>query len=232
MKKDALCVTGINFLAIMIRPLSLSMSRRIQNHKHFSIRIQQILFTVTCILWMNLAFSQPIIKVIGSADSLTVIKQVSQCLEFLDIRENVRLAIIFPPTMPKNYAGFTICVNCADLKKDIGYRTVKVYLDARQPKSLQRIVLAHEMIHVKQYAKRELIVNSRQEVMWKGQKYFSHNADDGDPPPWEREAYRNDARLVKHCKEQTEILLPVSKTDAYVDHDLNQKQISDFQQKY
>jgi len=183
-------------------------------------------------LWINFAFSQPIINVIGSADSLTVIKQVAQCLEFLDIRENIHLAIIFPPTMPENYAGFTLCVNGADLKKDVGYLTVKVYLDSRQSKFLQKIVLAHEMIHVKQYAKRELIVNSKQEVMWKGKKYFFHNADDGDPPPWEHEAYRNDARLVKHCKEQPEILLPVSKTDAYVDHDLNQKQISDFQQKY
>jgi hypothetical protein len=134
--------------------------------------------------------------------------------------------------MSKNYAGFTICVNDAGLKKDIDYLIVKVYLDGRQPKSLQRIVLAHEMIHVKQYVKGELSVNSRQEVMWKGQKYFWQGADDGDPPPWEHEAFRDDARLVKHCKEQNEILLPVSKTDAYVDHDLNQKQISDFQQKY
>lgn len=231
MKKDALCVTGINFLATMIRPLSLSMSLGIQNHKHFSIRIQ-ILLTVTCMLCMNLAFSQPIVKVIGSADSVTVLKQVEQCLQYLDIRENVRLAVIFPATMPKNYAGVTICVNGGDLKKGIGYLIVRVYLDARQPKFLQRIVLAHEMIHVKQYAKGELIVNSKKEIMWKGQKYFSHDADDGDTHPWEREAHRNDARLVKHCKEQSEILLPVSKTDAYVHHELNQKQISDFQQKY
>jgi hypothetical protein len=223
MKKDALGVTGINFLATVIRPLSLSMSPEIQ------IWIQQILLTITSMLWMNLAFCQPIIKVIASADSLTVIKQVAQCLEFLDIRENVRLSIIFPATMPKNYAGFTTCVNGADLKKDIGYLIIKVYLDARQPKSLQRIVLAHEMIHVKQYAKRELIIKSKQEAIWKGQKYFAHEADDSHTPPWEREAYRNDDRLVKHCKERTEMLLQVLKTDAYVDHDLNQKKISDFQ---
>jgi hypothetical protein len=231
MKKDALCVTGINFLATMIRPLSMSMSFGIQNHKHFSIRIQQILLTVACTLWVNLSFSQPIVRVIGSADSVTVLKQVANYLEYLDIRENIRLAIIFSPTMPKKYAGFTICVNSADLKKEIGYLIVKVYLDGRQPKSLQGIVLAHEMIHVKQYAKGELIVNSRQDVMWKGKKYFSHKANDADTRPWELEAYRNDARLVEHCREQTEIL-PLSKTDAYVDHDLNQKQISDFQQKY
>jgi hypothetical protein len=232
MKKDALRVTGINFLATRIRPLSMSMSLGNQNHMHFSIRIQQILLTVACMLWMNFAFSQPIVRVIGSADSVTVVKQVAQYLEYLDIRENVRLAVIFLRTMPKNFAGITICVNSADLKKDIGYLIVKVYLDARQPKFLQRIVLAHEMIHDKQYAKRELIIKSKQEVMWKGQKYFSHDADAGATPPWEREAYRDDALLVKRCKEQTEMLLPVSKTDVYVDHELNQKQISDFQQKY
>jgi hypothetical protein len=231
MKKDALCVTGLNFLVTMIRPLCLSMPLGIQNHKRFSIRIQ-ILLTVACMFWMNLAFSQPIVKVIGSADSVTVLKQVAQYSAYLDIRENVRLAVIFPRTMPKNYAGVTICVNGADWKKDIGYLVVKVYLDAGQSELLQRIVLAHEMIHVKQFAKRELIVNSKQEVVWKGQKYFSHNAEHDDKRPWEREAYRNDARLAKHCKEQSEILIPVSKIAAYVVHDLNQRQVSDFQQKY
>jgi hypothetical protein len=232
MKKDALCVTGINFLATMIRPLSPSMSPGIQNHKHFSIGIQKILLPVACILWMNFAFSQPIVKVIGSKDSVAVLKQVTQCMEYLVIRENVRITIIFPSTMSKNYAGFTICVNDPGLKKDTDYLIVKVYLDGRQPKSLQRIVLAHEMIHVKQYAKGELSVNSRQEVIWKGQKHFWHGVDEGDPPPWEREAFRDDARLVKHCKKQNDILLPVSKADAYVAHDPSQKQISDFQQKY
>jgi hypothetical protein len=210
----------------------MSISHGIQNHKHFPTRIQQILLTVACVLWMNLAFSQPIVGVVGSADSVTVLKQVAQCLEYLDIRENVSLAVIFPRTMPKNYAGVTICLNSADLKNDIGYLIIKVYLDARQPKFIQRIVLAHEMIHVKQYAKRELVINSKHEVTWKGQKYFPHDADEGDTLPWELEAYRNDARLVKHCKEQSEILLPVSKIDGYVDHELNQKQISDFQLKY
>lgn len=230
MKKDALCVTGINFLVTNSQALCLGMP--LQNHKRFSKRIQQILLTVACTFWMNLAFCQPIVKVIGSEDSLAVSKQVAQYLEYLDIRENVRLAVIFPRTMPKSYAGITICVNGTDLKKDIRYLNIKVYLDARQPKFLQRIVLAHEMIHVKQYAKGELVVTNQREVMWKGQKYSSHNAEHGDPRPWEREAYRNDIRLVKYCKEQSKILLPVSKTDAYVDHELKQKQISDFQQKY
>ena len=233
MKKDALCVTGMNFPATMIRQSSMSRSLGIPNHKHFSIRRQQqVLLTVACILWINIAFSQPIIRVMGSADSVAVLKEVTQYLEYLDIRENIRLAIIFSRNMPENYAGLTICVNGAHLKNDLGYLNLKVYLDARQPKSLQRIVLAHEMIHVKQYAKRELTVTSNREVIWKGQKYSSHNAEHGDPRPWEREAYRNDIRLVKYCKEQSKILLPVSKTDVYVDHELKQKQISDFQQKY
>jgi hypothetical protein len=148
-----------------------------------------ILLTLTCMPWMNLAFSQPIIKVIESTDSVTVIKQVAQYLEHLDIQEKIRLSITFTLKMPKNYGGFTLCVNKADLEKDIGYTIVKVYLDSRQPKFLQRIVLAHEMIHVKQYAKRELIVNGKREVQWKGQKYYFSSADDRNLAPWEHEAY-------------------------------------------
>src|SRR5688500_15162845 len=115
MKKDILYVTGLNFPVTMTRPLCLSMPPGIQNHKHYSIGVRQVLVTVTCMLWMNFAFSQPIVKVIGSTDSVTVLKQVTQCLEYLDIRENVRLTIIFPSTIFKNYAGFTICVNDAGL---------------------------------------------------------------------------------------------------------------------
>ncbi len=225
MNKDALCFAGTNIPASCL-PIG------IQNQKRFLRRILQILLAVACTFWMNLAFSQPMIKVVGTADSVIVSNQVAQYLQYLDVRENIRLTVIFHQTMPENYAGFTICVNGADLKKDIGYLNIKVYLDARQCKSLQRKVLAHEMIHVKQYAKGELIVNSKREVMWKGQKYSYHHAEHGDPRPWEREAYRNDIRLVKYSTEQSEILLPASKADTYVDYGLSQNQISDFQQKY
>jgi hypothetical protein len=232
MKKDAFCVAGTNFLATNIRPLCMSMQGRTQNETRFSIRIQKILLTVACMFWMNLSFSQPIVKIIGSADSETVSKQIAQYMEYLDIRENIRLAVIFSRTMPAHYMGLTKCENGTESKNDIDHLKIKVYLDARQPKFLQRIVLAHEMIHVKQYAKGELTVNNNREVMWKGQRYSSHNAEHGDPRPWEREAYQNDTRLVKYCKEQSKMLLPVSKTGAYVDHELKQKQISDFQRKY
>jgi hypothetical protein len=224
MKKDVFCFTGINFPATAILHLLRSMSTGIQK--------RLILLTLTCTLWMNLAFSQPIIKVKGSTDSVTVIKQVAQYLEHLDVQENIRISITFTPQMPKNYGGFTLCVNEADLKKDIDYMIIKVYLDSRQPKFLQRIMLAHEMVHVKQYAKRELIVNGKREVKWKGQKYYFSSADERNIPPWEHEAYRIDGRLIKQCKEQSEILLPISKTNAYVDHDLNEKQSLDFQRNY
>ena len=232
MKKETLCVTGINFLATIILSLRLGMLLGIQNHKCFPILIKQILLTIACVFWTSLAFSQPIVKVTGSLDSLTVSKQIVQYMEYLDIRENIRLAVIFSRSMPENYMGITKCENGIASKPDIGHLNIKVYLDARQPKFLQRIVLAHEMIHVKQYAKRELTVTSNREVIWKGQKYSSHNAEHNDPRPWEREAYKNDIRLVKFCKEQSKILLPVSRTGAYVDRELKQKQISDFQRKF
>ena len=61
--------------------------------------------------------------------------------------------------------------------------------------SKQRLVLAHEMIHVKQYAKQELIILN-DNVIWKGQNYpyaYEYN----QRMPWEREAYRGDRTLAK-----------------------------------
>jgi hypothetical protein len=176
----------------------------------------QILLTITGMLWMNLIFSQPIIKVSGSEDSLTVKEQVVQYLEHLEVRENIYLTIIFTSDMLKEFEGVTICVNEADLIKSISYQILRVYIDIDvcQSKFRQRIVLAHEMIHVKQFIKGELIVISNQQVMWKGQKYRSQGANNSRIAPWEIEAYRNDDRLAKLCKEQPELPLTVSRTNA------------------
>jgi hypothetical protein len=67
-------------------------------------------------------------------------------------------------------------------------------LDDNLNKFTQILVLAHEMIHVKQYAKKELIVN-QEGVIWKGRK-FQYARAFNLQAPWEKEAYHNDRPLA------------------------------------
>ncbi len=161
-------------------------------------KLQALVLVLSCLFCMHPAFSQPIIKVCGSEDSLAVKEQVAQYLEHLDVRENIRLSIRFNAALIEKQEGMTFCLTSPEPNT---YQIIKVWIDARLSKARQSIVLAHEMIHVKQYAKQELQVNSKREVIWKGRKYDNRYTD-SRRTPWENEAYRTDNRLTMRYKEQ------------------------------
>ena len=174
-----------------------------------------ILLTLTAVIYMHPAHSQPVIKIRGSEDSLTIKKQVALYLEQLDVREQVYLTVVFTPQMPEKLEGITLCVS-PSAPNDSQF--IKVKINARLGKKQQEIMLAHEMVHVKQYAKGELIVNTDQQVIWKGRKYFYQPAA-RQHLPWENEAFQQDNRLTIQWKEylknslNSEAPLTASKTD-------------------
>jgi hypothetical protein len=93
-----------------------------------------------------------------------------------------------------------INIKCAPLKKvkgfcmsvDDGYnvkpREFLIELDTKQSKASQLKTLAHEMVHVKQYAKGELADLSRQNKVRFNEKKYSANSFYW-LQPWEIEAY-------------------------------------------
>lgn len=163
---------------------------------------QQILFLLIGLFWINLAFTQPIVIVNGSENSQAVKKQILQYLDYLDVRGNVRLSVSFTRDVPKDVEGMTFCQN---LPEPDTYQIIWVRIDARLNKMQQRLVLAHEMIHVKQFAKGELIVVNNQRVMWKG-KYY-HQRVYSRQRPWELEAYQTDHLLVKQSYKEVAVTL-------------------------
>ena len=168
---------------------------------------QHILLTLAGLLWMPLAFAQPIVKVKGTSDSLTVKNLIRLYLDQLDVRENVHLCVSFSVDIPEEQAGMTYCVNPPSPNT---YQVIRVWIDPRLNKTQQRLVLAHEMVHVKQYAKGEIIVVSKEEVLWKGKKY-RHQEIENRQKPWECEAHFYDNQLAKRCKEQLETPLVASR---------------------
>ena len=63
--------------------------------------------------------------------------------------------------------------------------------------------IIHEMIHVKQYARRELRV-AHGNTMWKKKSYNNVSYIDA---PWEKEAYRLERKYALECIEQLEFTL-------------------------
>lgn len=148
--------------------------------------------------------SQSIIKVNGTEDSLAVKYQARQYLDYLGVHEKVIIIISFSPNMPEKMQGLAYCVNSPN-----DYQIIVVRIDTRQSKASQELVLAHEMIHAKQYAKGELQILHHQQVKWKNQHYFDVPSLRAQQP-WELEAYRVSKLLVRQNKKQSDTRLAIA----------------------
>lgn len=95
--------------------------------------------------------------------------------------------------MPERLDGITISLPSPEPKK---YQLLKVLINAQLGASKRQLVLAHEMIHVKQYAKGELIALGKNKVMWQGRERHYARAYNRETP-WEKEAYRGDRTLAE-----------------------------------
>jgi len=75
-------------------------------------------------------------------------------------------------------------------------RDFLITIDSKLPKKEILLALAHEMVHLKQYAKGELkdIFRPARMVKWLGEKYDSDNMDYWEQP-WEIEAYGREKGL-------------------------------------
>ena len=155
-----------------------------------------LLFIIVSILRVAHVYAQPEVVIRGSRDSLAVKNQVLQYLDNLEVREDIHLQIMFLHKLPNALAGITYQLGTI---APYHYQLFRVYVDNKLSKYEQRLVLAHEMIHVKQYVKGELKVTNKEEVIWKGRKYqydYSYNRQ----MPWENEAYKHDNLLMKKCR--------------------------------
>ena len=57
--------------------------------------------------------------------------------------------------------------------------------------------IIHEMIHVKQYARKELFQDVSGRTRWKSRWYATYDTVDYEDQPWEKEAHRLDMKLAK-----------------------------------
>lgn len=165
--------------------------------------------TMTAFMMTHCTLAQSVIKVWGSEDSLAIVAQVRHCLHQLDVRQRVNLQLRFCETMPKNLSGITIVQPTLASSEE---KLIKVWIKAQMSSIQQRFILAHEMIHVKQYVKGELSIIDQQHVLWKG-KTYKHQRLVHRNTPWEREAFRFHHQLAKIIKNSPLEPLMVSRTE-------------------
>lgn len=137
------------------------------------------------------SFSQTIIRVSGVKDEGLIRKQVERSLSYLDVQKPMHLYIVYSDLIPAKLKGITLCVPASDTTF-----FVRIRINARLDK-LQRIkLLAHEMLHVRQYLTGDLEIIKPKKIKWKGKEYpYSLSCD--REAPWELEAYRHDQYLAK-----------------------------------
>ena len=130
------------------------------------------------------------IEVIGGSKSQKnhVEKMVAFCAKKLMPKMNLDITVnLCKPTGAMGY-----CLE-ADNK-----RTFELEVDKSQPLRALLETVAHEMVHVKQYARRELDPNKE---VWMGKTYNPKDINYWDLP-WEIEAHGREVGLfVRYCEE-------------------------------
>jgi predicted metallopeptidase len=155
-------------------------------------KLAQLILLSVCVSYASTA--QTIIRIHGDADALAVRGQVKQSLEYLNIREKLCIDVHFTEFIPKNLKGLTLAVPSPDPANN-KTQFYRIRIDARLDDVQRHDVLAHEMMHVRQYQSGDLKVIGGK-VLWKGKNYsFTHT--DPRKTPWELEAYRYDQYLAK-----------------------------------
>lgn len=79
---------------------------------------------------------------------------------------------------------------------------VEIVLARRKRFGLMLRTLAHEMIHAKQFIKRDLTIINNKDA-WKGKIWRARKkADPYYDSPWERDAYSKEGSLARYCRKQ------------------------------
>lgn len=134
---------------------------------------------------VHIVSAQPDIQVHGFQYPDQLKDYAQKCLSFLQVDRNIRVTIVMSICLAPNYEGQTI---------KTGADQFTIYMLARLKGPKQLLVLAHELIHVKQYITQKLEIRG-DKIFWLGRRFVLKEESVFDPP-WENEAYSADQKLT------------------------------------
>ncbi|RZS96778.1 hypothetical protein [Cecembia calidifontis] len=114
-------------------------------------------------------------------------------LDKIGIEEDLHLAIKFTSDLPEYLLGFVI-------QSDTGYTSnlqkFKIFIQSNLSEFKLSEVLAHELVHVRQYVERKLEIDQSSNISWMGRRYF-YNSNFHRFSPWEKEAHSEGFNLAR-----------------------------------
>lgn len=115
------------------------------------------------------------------------------------LANHVSVRLVFAKGLRKTTGCFAWCTWEDDNHRP---REFTIMMDARMGEKMLLTTLAHEMIHVKQYAKGELkdMLSAPSISRFRGKLYDFNNID-YMKLPWEKEAHNNEFQLYEELKE-------------------------------
>lgn len=156
------------------------------------------------ILGVPLPNFHPFVEVKGSLDDQLVSEQVYAHLDQFSITDPLQIHVFYVdfsqhPYLKNGYRGYTHCLD------PLQGRHFRIFIHKGLKPRIQALVLAHEMVHVKQYYYQELTIKSEKEVCWKGECFpnFTHILYQNRP--WEQEAIHAATKLLKTFRKKQEV---------------------------
>lgn len=105
--------------------------------------------------------------------------------------EGLTIVLVFDEELPDNIDGYTLFERIDSL----GVQNAYIRIQSHLPLSQQQIVLAHEMVHVKQYYFGELIHHAHHHYTWQGQSIANIKKIAYTDRVWEQEAFAWEKKL-------------------------------------
>ncbi|MDX2304939.1 MAG: hypothetical protein NW226_19165 [Microscillaceae bacterium] len=135
--------------------------------------------------------SRQIVRVLGCNDpeKIHVTRERAYfCLDYLGILEDIILLITFVDFNPQNETYKQHLLGTTIPSAFDGKPMMHVLIEKNLGFERQMIVLYHEITHVKQFIRKELIQHANEHITWKGKDYYRILETDYAQRAWEKEA--------------------------------------------
>ena len=134
---------------------------------------------------------QRLIKVLGCSESekqLDVRARVDFYLDYLEIKQDLLVLVTFVDFTPQNYRHKYDLLGTTVPTSFQGKPMIHILIEKSASYNKQMLVLAHEMIHLKQFVKGELIEHDEDHFTWQGKDFYRVRDIEYKRRGWEREA--------------------------------------------
>ena len=140
------------------------------------------------------ASAQVHVVVMGKEAKEDIREKVNFFADFLGIKKEITICVAFGSHLGKSVKGYTLF----EVTSGSTGASISVYDQLSNHEEL--IVLAHEMIHVNQFVRGQLKVNSEKDVFWRKSSFYSVEEIPYQDRPWEKEALFLEKKLANLYK--------------------------------